>query len=240
MRCYVYQLVVWLTLAATLHGQAAFGASLLGPNPYLSFDDSPFKGVAFGNFFLEDLEDGVFNPPGVTGISNTPGTTLGVLFPNVFADSVDGDDGVIDGFGRDGHSLGDPDNLPTDDLGYTFVFDELELGRLPTHVGIVWTDGSQTASTQFEAFGPDGQSLGLLGPVKISDSSFAGTTAEDRFFGVINEAGVSSFTIRSPGGNGDLEVDHLQYGIVPIPPTAILLGSGLVGLAAFRHKRRKT
>jgi len=70
---------------------------LIGPTPYLSFNDSPFKGLSFSKFFLEDFEDGLFNVPGVTGVSNTPGTSLGVGGNHPFSDSVDGDDGTIDG-----------------------------------------------------------------------------------------------------------------------------------------------
>ena len=118
---------------------------LLGPSPYLSFDDSPFRDAEFDWFYLEDFEDGLFNVPGVSAVSNTPGTSLIVAGPQFYLDSVDADDGVIDGLGRDGHSLASvPDRPTAGNLGYTFTFDSQVLGSLPTHMGIVWTDGSKT------------------------------------------------------------------------------------------------
>jgi hypothetical protein len=40
----------------------------LGPSPYLSFDDSPFKNLNFSYFYLEDAEDRLINVPGVEAI----------------------------------------------------------------------------------------------------------------------------------------------------------------------------
>jgi hypothetical protein len=216
-------------------------AALLGPSPYLSFADSPFQSLPFSYFHLETFEDGLFNVPGVTAISNTPGTTFGACGPGVFGDSVDGDDGVLDGLGTNGWSGCDPANVSTDDLGYTFVFSLAALGSFPTHVGLAWTDGSTTASTQFEAFDALGISLGVIGPVKISDGNFAGGTAEDRFFGVANPGGISKVTIRSPGGNNDLTIDHLQYGAsaIPEPASLLLVVGGFAAFALFRAARSK-
>lgn len=216
----------------------AQAATLIGPTPYLSAADSPF-GAGGSNpvsgLFIEDFEDGLFNAPGVTGVSNTPGTSLGVGGGGTNTDSVDGDDGSIDGLGRDGMAMAEAGNRSTDNLGYTFTFDAGVLGGLPTHAGIVWTDGSKSASTQVEFFGPGGVSLGVIGPVKISDNSFAGGTAEDRFFGAVNLGGIESFTIRSPGGGNNLTVDHLQYGPVPEPASAALIAAGLL---LIKRRRR--
>ena len=46
----------------------------------------------------------------------------------------------------------------------------------------------------------------------LGDGTFLGTTADDRFFGAINLAGISKIKIMNPGGGG-IEVDHLQYGL---------------------------
>ncbi|MDA7882034.1 hypothetical protein N9A94_06975 [Akkermansiaceae bacterium] len=170
----------------------------------------------------------------MTAISNTPGTSLSIGGGGPNTDSVDGDDGIIDGFGRGGQAMGESANRPTDDLGYSFHFNAALLGGLPTHAGIVWTDGSFSAPTQVEFFGPGGISLGVIGPEHISDNSFAGETGEDRFFGAINDAGIESFTIRSPGGANNMSVDHFQLTIIPEPT---LFGYGLV-LAGFALSRR--
>ncbi|HEY8492699.1 MAG TPA: hypothetical protein VIN04_02330, partial [Myxococcota bacterium] len=73
-------------------------ATGFGPSPYRSFADSPFAGISFAWFHLENFENGALTVPGVS-IS-----TGRVIFPSDFTDSVDGDDGLIKGLGRDGHS----------------------------------------------------------------------------------------------------------------------------------------
>src|SRR6266481_7452029 len=70
--------------------------TLLGPTPYLSFGDSPFNGPSFSYFHLETFEDHLLNTPGVTG---SPGGVTSVVFGPAIHDSVDFDDGVIDGSG---------------------------------------------------------------------------------------------------------------------------------------------
>ncbi len=187
---------------------------LLGPTPYLSFDDSPFRDFDFSQFYLEDFEDGALNVPGVIATNNKPGgSLLGVFGPERgYVDSVDADDGVIDGSGLSGHSFAALANDGGDSYGHKYEFDASVLGGLPTHVGIVWTDGNVNSTTLFEAFGPSGEPLGIVGPVKISDASVSGTTSEDRFFGVIDPRGISKIVLRNPGGNSTLEIDHLQYG----------------------------
>lgn len=208
-------------------------AQVLPVTPYLSINDSPFASTTFAQFYLEDFEDGLFNVPGVTGVSNTPGTALHVYGPAGTTDSVDADDGAIDGSGTGGHDLAAvPDG--TEQLGYSFDFDANVLGGLPTHVGIVWTDGSPSRACQVEFFGLGGVLLGTASAV-VGDGSFTGGTAEDRFFGAAFAQGVESFTIRSPGGVHNLTVDHLQYGIVPTPGSAALVG--LAGIAAARRRR---
>ncbi len=118
---------------------------------------SPFVIDGVENLFIEDFEDGVLSIPGVTAISNTLGTSLSIGGGGPNTDSVDGDDGIIDGFGRGGQAMGESANRPTDDLGYSFHFNAALLGGLPTHAGIVWTVGSFSAPTQVEFFGPGGE-----------------------------------------------------------------------------------
>jgi hypothetical protein len=152
-----------------------------------------------------------------------------VIGPSVVADSVDGDDGVIDGLDRDGRSWAEVNNLASEDGGYTFTFTPLTLGRLPTQAGIVWTDGM--APTQFEACGPGNVLIGMMGPFSLADGTLTGETAEDRFLGIRHDPGIAATVIRSPGGVNNLEVDHLHYGvIVPEPSTFLLLGAGIAVL----------
>ena len=171
----------------------------LGPTPYLSFSDSPFKDESFSYFYLEDFEDGFLNTPGVTASSEAY-----VYGPNYMTDSVDGDDGSIDGSGTGGHSFFKENGAE----GITFTFDEGILGSLPTDVGLVWTDGA--GDTSFEAFDNDNVSLGVFGPFAIADGSIYGTTAEDRFFGISWPGGISSIHISNTVRG--IEIDHLQYG----------------------------
>src|SRR4029453_18374628 len=107
-----------------------------------------------------------------------------VIAPSSITDSVDADDGAVDGSGTGGHSFFSL-NGPA---GIRFDFDGRALGALPTAAGIVWTDGE--GSYSFEAFGALGASLGTLGPF-TADPSVDGATAEDRFLGLYHAAGTS-------------------------------------------------
>jgi hypothetical protein len=180
----------------------AGGGTFLGPTPYLSSADSPFVAqINAGQMYLDDFECGFLNVPGVTP---SDGSVIPPGFEG-FIDSVDADDGSIDGSGLAGHSLFTGNGA----TGITFTFNETTLGAFPTQVGIVWTDGGGDAT--FEAFDAMGASLGTIGPVAIGDGSNSGTTAEDRFFGVTFAGGISAIKISNTAGG--LEVDHLQYGL---------------------------
>lgn len=235
----------WCSL--TMGVDVASSATYLGPLPYLAFDHpdagtavSPFKDVVFDYFYLEDFEDGL----------NTPGASVreftSTNITTATSDSVDGDDGVIDGQAS-GTTKSLFSNFATS--SFTFDFSTAILGSLPTHVGIVWTDvgrngggtplaGNLIDNTYFEAFGPSGDSLGTTGPFSLGDSSIFRTTAEDRFFGVINSTGISAIRISMPGLN-NWEVDHLQYGsVVPEASTLVLVGTSMGVLMALRMRKR--
>lgn len=205
-----------------------------GPLPYSAFNNpsagtaiSPFSPVRFTYFHLEDFEDGALNTPGVTvpELATTNITTA-------FSDSVDGDDVVIDGRAT-GNSRSLFSNFTTS--SFTFKFSANALGgQLPTHAGIVWTDigrngggtplsGDLVNNTLFEAFGPSGESLGAIGPFSLGDESISRTTSEDRFFGVVNQNGISSIRLSMPGKN-NWEVDHLQYGFAPATISPVPFG----------------
>lgn len=190
-------------LTAFVFAARACGQVMVGPLPYLGLGDSPFD-VAHPSFVVENFEDGFFNVPGVaTDMDNSA-----VYGPSALADSVDADDGVIDGSGTAGKLLFSAFGPE----GITFYFDPKVLGGYPTHAGIVWTDGEGT--TSFTAWSSDGSLLGTVGPVYISDGSIYGGTAEDRFFGVVAGCGISKIHIWNACCG--IEVDHLQFSFGPV------------------------
>lgn len=179
-------------------------SGLADPIPYTSRADSPFNGVAFPAYFhFEDWEDGLVNTPGVTPSSTTVSSSFGATL----IDSIDGDDGVVDGkcekaAGACEAGFG---NGTID-----FTFDAGALGALPTHVGIAWTDGAPGCDAVFEAYDAADVLIGTKTAAAVGDAVFTGTVAEDRFFSVVHGAGVKRIVIKS--SSGGLEVDHLQYG----------------------------
>ena len=231
--------LITAALASGMASQAhAAVATFITSAPYSQFSDSPFFAVANGNpnFYLETFEDGDLNTPGAN-------VSVGyVAGPGGATDSVDGDDGVLDGNGNAGHSFysGGASSI-------SFSFIAADLGQLPTHVGIVWTDiGSNGPGAPFgvdsiavRAFDANGVSLGGVLFDDLGDGDISGASAEDRFFGAIFTGGISSISITSLNGSPDWEIDHLQYGIqaVPVPGAAWMLAPALVGLMGLRRKR---
>ncbi len=132
------------------------------------------------------------------------GGVTSVIFGSNLHDSIDADDGVIDGSGLNGDSYISLNGA----AGLRFNFNATVLGTLPTHAGLVWTDGAGQVS--FEAFDHNGFSMGLQGPFSFPDNVNSGTTAEDRFLGAYNKDGISA--IRVLNTVGGIEIDHLQYG----------------------------
>jgi PEP-CTERM motif len=232
---------------------SAWAQVLIGPTPYLSFADSPFSaGPSFSYFHLENFEDNVFAP----GWTASNGWVR--VGPSVFTDSVDGDDGAIDGSGAAGSSFYSGNIASI----LTITFDASVLGALPTHVGVVWTDvGNATpfgvTHVSFEAFDSASMSLGATEPFPMGDGSALGATAEDRFFGITFSGGIARIQLNSSGSTGselagaaavtDWEVDHLQYGraapligAVPEPATMGILAGGVLLTIAFVQLRRRS
>jgi len=171
------------------------------PFNYRSFNDSPWASFSGPYFYLEDFEDHALNTPGVRA---TGGGLVSVLFGPLAHDSVDADDGVLDGSGLAGDNFF---NL-NGSSGIKFVFDQQVLGHFPTHVAMVYTDGA--GQTFFEVFDANGVSLGTKGPFSFPITSHFGEVTNDFFLGAYHREGISGIHIWST--QGGIEVDHLQYG----------------------------
>lgn len=185
-----------------------------GPSPYFSFNDSPFQALPFDYFHLETFESGIGNLPGVT--INAPWITNG---PAGLTDSVDADDGNIDGAGSAGHAMFSGGGQPN----LIISFNAAALGgHLPTHVGIVVTDIGQTSSGQLgvgvvtlTGEATNALPLGFLVATNFGNGSLLGdslgATAEDRFLGVSSTLGIAHIRLFLTN-SADWEVDHLQFG----------------------------
>ncbi len=228
-----------LTIAAGAAALALTAVASAGPiwhydsaDSYLSANDSPYAAAnGASGFWLEDFEDGLVNTQGLTTKRG------GVRGPDNggFTDSVDGDDGSIDGNGSNGHSY----LTYRASGGLTFMFDSEELGGLPTYAGLVWTDGNPDSLVTFEAFDKDGNLIGTMQEYLGEHNSGKGETGEDRFIGLQFEDGISAIRISSAFGG--IEVDHVQYGYAVVPlPAPVLLGlAGLGGVAFMRRRNNR-
>jgi hypothetical protein len=215
-----------ISLTVIVAGLASLPASaaMLGPTAYSSLADSPFNGGSFVYFYNETFEDGLLNAPGLNASD-------GVVDSGGLVDSVDGDDGLVNGSCSGCRSWFS--------LGVSFSFDAGVLGALPTVAGLVWTDGSNPII--FRAYDASGNLIGELTGTH-ADGSIGGTTAEDRFYGVIHAGGISQIYIMS-GDNQGQEVDHVQYGHarlddreIPEPGSYGLMMGGLLALALRRRR----
>lgn len=196
---------------------------------YQSAADSPFTAMAGSSLKIENFEDGLLNQAGVKAQNGF------VKGPGMNTDSVDGDNGPIDGFGRSGHSFssGNKNNIK-------FVFKPVS-GNMPSMAGLVFTDGPANSVITFKAWDAFGN---LLGKIKatLGDLLNTGQTGEDRFFGVVSDTGISKIQIAS--NMGGIEIDHLQFAygfaVVPVPPAVALGLIGLAGVMALNKFKRRS
>lgn len=216
------------TLNALIGTSVIAAPVFFGPSAYLSDDDIPVGFYQSGApTFLDNFEDG----PGIGGsLTANHGSRIGSGAFTGARDSVDGDDGTIDGSGVTGSSWFSGSGA----TGVQFTYTGSDL---PTAFGLVWTDGA--GSITFKAF--DGSDTLLFSQTfsGIPDGSFSGSTTEDRFFGLTFDGGIKSIFISNSGGG--IEVDHVQYGTmyapIPEPSTWALLTAGLILVGVTARRR---
>jgi hypothetical protein len=108
-----------------------------------------------------------------------------------------------------------------------------------TFFQFTWTETFSTSVLRnITLFHDDGAYLAMDGGMLIDSS--APTTAIPSYYTGIISAGVHNFVLNYGGVNGFPEV--LQYSAstspVPLPPSALLLGSGLLGVGLLRWRRK--
>jgi hypothetical protein len=244
-------------LLILLTSASSNGATLFDRSAYQSFSDSPFIARDDGtSLFLEDFEDGELNTPGIVQTLGSMAQAV-VLQPGSFTDSVDGDDGAVDGSGNSGRSLRSTlyTFQPTDPVVSTsymaFGFSQHELGFLPNAFGLVWTDGfSKLGDTyggnrlRIELLNRDRDLIFRADFYSFGDNERTGQTMEDRFVGVAGIDGIAYadvfYTYISTGDS--LEIDHLQYGRLAVPePSSVTSWSAcaLVFICVIQQVNRK-
>jgi hypothetical protein len=208
-------------------------ATFTAPTPYLQAADNPLAGP-WAYSHLETFEDGQLN---TTGLSASGGVASG---SGALVDSVDADDGVLDGSGAAGQSWYSTGVLPS----VTFSFSAVALGSLPTSVGLAFTDiGNRidggpvgTDLAVIEVFDGGGISQGVLS-FAFGDGTPLSATAEDRFVGATFAGGIGSIRV-GYANSLDWEVDHVFYAAaVPEPGSSAMAFAGLVGLGLLRLRR---
>ena len=237
MRSLSLRLIAGAFLAAVLPLAADAATTTFGPTAYLQHGDTP-AGFACDqcDLVVEDFEDSSLDP--FITIDNghilNPNSMSGVT--NSVTDSVDGDDGMVDGNGNGGYSwFTGASNSADNQLTISFA-------SPVKSAGFVITDGDNVSSTFLvEAFDAMGTSLGLIDTGDIADNFFTGETAEDRFVGFQDMNGaISSLSLTMVGGIG-IEIDHIHYqdfaSCIPEPASGMMALFGLLGIAGFRRRR---
>ena len=156
IRSVVSLLVAVSSVAISSQGWAA---TVFGPTAYLSSADIPtgfYQGSA--PLVLDDLEDNSLD----ASLSASAGSIISRAQFGGLVDSVDADDGAINGNGQNGRSWFNGSGA----TGVTFTY--VGAAPLPTAFGIVWTDGS--GSITFQAF--DGNGVKIVDQAALDKYSF--------------------------------------------------------------------
>lgn len=228
----------WLITVVALAGlipSVGFAATFFGPTSYTQPSDVPAGFYGTGETgFLEDFEDGTIDG-GLTVetfIGGNP-VVLGpgnIISPGISTDSVDADDGSIDGLGRGGRSL-----FTNGQAGI-----RITVGQPVVALGLVWTDGF--GDITFSAFDPVGNQLFTDIFSGIPNAGQNGETDDDSFFGIRDLNGVGSIFVSN--SSGGIEIDHVQYSVAApavIPaPASLLLLLGALGFGAALVRGRRT
>ncbi|SFW40153.1 hypothetical protein [Nitrosovibrio sp. Nv17] len=176
-----------LSVVALLSEPLAVNAMLIDPVSYAVFANGSSAQALFdelGADELEKLPPTALHPVEAGDMASWPGDRESLI-----RDQPDGAAGSGHSWYFNGVS------------SITFTFSAALLGALPHHAGLVWTDSGFANirrgfdSVLFEAFDRAGNLLGIIGPSALGDESFAGQTAEDRFFGITSTEGIGSVRI---------------------------------------------
>ena len=228
MRCSLVRHSVCTLLLGMLPMVANGAAVPFGPTPYLETGDTPTDFFSTDcELHLEDFEDGAVD----AFLTISPGDPLHPNFVSgsgvPLTDSVDGDDGTVDGSGLDGWSFFTEGEELT-----------IEFASAVTSAGLVFTDGdSRLTDVRLEAFSGT-TSLGVIHAGDIADDVYTGTTAEDRFLGFLDVDGITSLHLSINAGSG-IEIDHVQWQhCVPEPASLGLATFAVLGLVGLRRRRR--
>ncbi|MEI6332910.1 MAG: hypothetical protein WCP16_27000, partial [Pseudanabaena sp. ELA645] len=195
----------------SFEGDSPFRSLVSSSNPLTSSFSFSGSNTASSEWFeLEKFEGPKFENNTI-GVKYRPNEIVKTSTDPTYWDSVDADDGKIDGASRSQGRF-----VLQKDGDINFEFDGKR--GFPTDVGLVWTDIHANApkmdgNITFEAFDATGKSLGVRGPIYVGgDGTTVANPQDDRFFGVHYNGGISAFNVKSTVVQVGIEYDHLQYG----------------------------
>lgn len=210
---------------------ACHAASITDPIPYKSASDTPDGFYPSSEFTGQDFE----NPDGPweVGFTFSSGMRIGPKHLSgdgvPVTDSVDLDDGELDGDGTMGASW----YTPGQDLMITFA-------QPVSIASFAFTDtDTRTNFINVTALAADDRVLAERSFESFVDDVFTGTTDEDRFIGITADAGesIAKLLIGIDQGLG-IEVDHVQFSPVPEPHSLMLLSFAGLFVGKLRRRRR--